>query len=170
MVTHSSILAWEIPWTEEPCSLQFIVLHRIRHTWSNLAGMHTQDIYTMDYYSATKKNEIMPFAATWMHLEMATLSEVRQRRDILWHSLYVESTKKWYKWTYLQNRNKLTDLEKELTVPKGEEWGEGIVREFHINIGTLLYLKWITNKDLPLAQGTLLSVMWQPGWEGVWGE
>ena len=40
---------------------------------------------------------------------------------------------------------------------------------------TLLYLKWITNKD-PLvlgtkeAHGTLLSVTWQPGWEGVWGQ
>ena len=39
-------------------------------------------------------------------------------------------------------------MEKELRVPKGEEWGGGIVREFWINIGTLLYLKWITNKDL----------------------
>ena len=47
----------------------------------------------------------------------------------------------------LQNRNKLT--EKELTVAGGggwEEWGEGIVREFGINMYTLLYLKWITNK------------------------
>ena len=35
-------------------------------------------IYTMEYYSAIKKNEIMPFAATWMDLDMLILSEVRK--------------------------------------------------------------------------------------------
>ena len=35
-------------------------------------------IYTMEYYSAIKKNEIMSFAATWMDLEMTILSEVSQ--------------------------------------------------------------------------------------------
>ena len=30
-VTHSSILAWEIPWTEEPGRLQFMGLQRVRH-------------------------------------------------------------------------------------------------------------------------------------------
>ena len=35
-------------------------------------------IYTMEYYSAIKTNEIMPFAATCMHLEIIILSEVSQ--------------------------------------------------------------------------------------------
>ena len=34
----------------------------------------------MGYYSAIKKNEIMPFAAIWMDLEIIILSEVRQRK------------------------------------------------------------------------------------------
>ena len=32
----------------------------------------------VEYYSAIKKSEIMPFAATWMDLEVITLSEVSQ--------------------------------------------------------------------------------------------
>ena len=35
-------------------------------------------IYSMKYYPAIKKNEIMPFAATWMDLEIAILSEASQ--------------------------------------------------------------------------------------------
>ena len=31
MATHSSILAWRIPWTEEPDGLQSMELHRVRH-------------------------------------------------------------------------------------------------------------------------------------------
>ena len=36
--------------------------------------------YTMEYYSAIKTNEIMPFAATWMDLEMIILSKVSQTK------------------------------------------------------------------------------------------
>ena len=68
----------------------------------------------------------MPFAATQMGLESVMLSEISQRRrNIKWCPLYVESKKKWYKWTYLQNRNRLTDLEKELVVAEGKDWGKG---------------------------------------------
>ena len=37
MATHSSILAWKIPWTEELGGLQSIGSQRVRHDWSNLA-------------------------------------------------------------------------------------------------------------------------------------
>ena len=36
-------------------------------------------IYTMEYYSAIKKSEIMPFAVTWVELETLILSEVSQK-------------------------------------------------------------------------------------------
>ena len=41
-----------------------------------------------------------------------------------------------------------TNLGNEMMAAKGEEWEEGIVREFGMDMCTLLYLKWITNKDL----------------------
>ena len=51
--------------------------------------------YTMEYYSAIKKNAIMPFAATWMDLEIIILNEVSQvKTNITWRYLYVESKKK----------------------------------------------------------------------------
>ena len=33
MATHSRILAWRIPWTEEPGGLQSMASHRVRHNW-----------------------------------------------------------------------------------------------------------------------------------------
>ena len=42
-------------------------------------------IYTMEYYSAIKKNKIMPFAATWMELETLILSEVSQKEKNKYH-------------------------------------------------------------------------------------
>ena len=43
--------------------------------------------YTMEYYSAIKKNEIMPFAAIWMELEIIILSEVSQKEKDKYHMI-----------------------------------------------------------------------------------
>ena len=40
-------------------------------------------IYTMEYYSAIKKNGIMPFAATWIDQEIVIVSEASQRKTTI---------------------------------------------------------------------------------------
>ena len=42
---------------------------------------------TMDYYSAIKKNEIIPFAATWKDLEIIILSEVSRTEKDKYHMI-----------------------------------------------------------------------------------
>ena len=70
MATHSSILAWRIPWT--------------RAWWAPVHGVAE--------------------SRTW--LERLTHTDMEY--------------KMWHKWTYLQNRNRLTDIENKLIVTKGE--------------------------------------------------
>ena len=64
-------------------------LFTIAKTWKQPRCQSTEEwikmlwhMYTMKYYSAIKKNEIMPFAATWMGLEIiiSILSEARERQ------------------------------------------------------------------------------------------
>ena len=43
-----------------------------------------------------------------------------RERQISYDITYMRNLKKWYKWTYLQNRNRFTDLENELMVPGGD--------------------------------------------------
>ena len=77
---------------------------------------------TMEYYSAIKKNEIMPFAATWMDPKIIILSEVRERQMYYNWNLMIPVTNKWtykwYKWTYLQNRNGLIDTANKFKITK----------------------------------------------------
>ena len=40
MEIHSSILAWRIPWTEEPGGLRSIESQRVRHDWSDFFSTH----------------------------------------------------------------------------------------------------------------------------------
>ena len=48
----------------------------------------------LEYYSAIKNNEIMPFAVTWMDSEIVILNEVR-KREILFDIAYKCNLKKW---------------------------------------------------------------------------
>uniref|UniRef100_A0A5G2QS43 Uncharacterized protein n=1 Tax=Sus scrofa TaxID=9823 RepID=A0A5G2QS43_PIG len=67
-------------------------LFTIAKTWKQPKCLLTDNwirkmwyIYTMEYYSAIKKNKIMPFAATWMELEILILSEVSQKEKDKYH-------------------------------------------------------------------------------------
>ena len=48
-------------------------------------------IYTMEYYSAIKKNKVMPFSATWMELEILILREVSQKEKDKSHMISLVS-------------------------------------------------------------------------------
>ena len=67
-------------------------------------------IYTMGYYSATKKKEILPFATTWMDLEGIMLSEVSQTEKDKYCMIFI---------------NELIDTENSLVVDRGGEWRVG---------------------------------------------
>ena len=74
---------------------------------------------------------------------------------------------------YLQNRDsqtKRTNLEKGTW--KGKGWKEGIVRQFEMDMYTLLYLKWVTNRDLLYSTWNsalcYVTVWMGVGFEGEW--
>ena len=85
----------------------------------------------MEYYSAIKNPEIMPFAVTWMELETLILSEISQREKDKYHmiSLILESNK-CHKWTFPQKRKSGT-WRIVLWLPRGRgrewDWGLGLM-------------------------------------------
>ena len=68
--------------------LFFAALFTIAKIWKQPKRSSTDEwikkiryIYTMEYYSAIKKNEILSFATTWMELEVIILSEISQAHE-----------------------------------------------------------------------------------------
>ena len=58
MATHSSILAWRIPWTEESGGLQSLGSQRIVHNWSDLACSHS---------TSQPLSPVSPIITQWAH-------------------------------------------------------------------------------------------------------
>ena len=87
--------------------------------------MDKEDTVYVYTHSATEKNEIMPFAATQMDIQVVTLCEVSQTER--------EKQNIAYKWNLKQNTNKLTDKtetysqtwRKNLWLPEGKGRGKG---------------------------------------------
>ena len=107
----------------------------------------------------------MTFATTWMDLETVILSEVSQTEG-----KYCMTCGIWKEMIQMNSLEKWKQIRKEIhRLREGIYgcWGEAMVREFGMDMYTLLYLKWITNKDLLYGMwSSRLSVMWQPGQEG----
>ena len=76
----------------------------------------------MEHYSAIEKNEIMSFATTWMNLKIIILSEVSQRKTSITYMWNLK--KKKIQMNLFINRNRLTDIENNLMVTKGEGGGK----------------------------------------------
>ena len=70
-------------------------------------------MYTMEYYAAIKKNEILPFARTWMDLEGIMLSEIVRERQIPCDFTHVELKK--------QNKEKKEKQTKKQTLNSKEQ-------------------------------------------------
>ena len=69
-------------------------LFTIARTWKQPKCPSTDDwirkrwyVYTMEYYSAIKTNDIMPFAETWVELETLMLSELSQKDKDKYHMM-----------------------------------------------------------------------------------
>ena len=77
----------------------------------------------MEYYSTIKINKIMPFAGTWMDLEIIILKEVKQRQNPCITHMW--NLKKMIEMN-LQNRNRLTDIENTLMATKGKGGGRAV--------------------------------------------
>ena len=112
-------------------------------------GMDEEDMVQIHdgTYKAIKKNKINAICNNVDgHIDYHTKWGKSDREiNIIWSYLYVES-KKWYIWTYLQHRNRLTDKENKLTKGKREEQ---IRRLVLTHTHTIIYK--IDNQGVPVV-------------------
>ena len=102
--------------------------------------------YTMEYYSAIKRSKLMPLAATWMDPENVMLCELSQTgKEKYCMTFFICGIVKGMIQINLLTKQKETHTLREQA---NGCHGDGMVREFWMDMYTQLYLKWIICKDL----------------------
>ena len=109
----------------------------------------------IEYYSAIKKNETMPFAATWIDLETTILSEVSQKEKDKYHMMSLMCGMQNMLSMNLSMKQKQTNRHRRSTCAcQGVEEGEGLT-------GSLGFVdanyKWVNNKALLFSTGNYIQ-------------
>ena len=76
-------------------------------------------IFTMEYYSAIKKSEIMPFAATWMDLEMIILNKVSEKETKIPYDITYMWNLKYDTNELIYKTDRLMDIKNRFAVSRG---------------------------------------------------
>ena len=69
-----------------------------------------------------KRNKFESTEVRWMNLEPVIQNEVTQKEKNKCNIAYMWSLEKWYRWTYLQRRNRVSDIENNRVVSSGGRW------------------------------------------------
>ena len=124
-------------------------------------------IYTMEYYPATKRNEIRSFLEIWVDPESVIQSKVREKQ-ILYINGYRWNLEKWYRWTYFQGQNRDADMENGHVDPVGRWGGWDKLGDWDWHTYTSM-----CKMESYKAQEAQLSALWWPralglgrGWDG----
>ena len=129
MATHASILAWRIPWTEEPGRLQSRRSNRVGHAWSNLAW-HEEEacsgIHSLKAASFLAKVTVLILTELfpWSFFTHQMGNSAYTRHLTVLFCFLKEESVRWYN-GYQRSWSILTDLENKLTAAGGKDAGMG---------------------------------------------
>ena len=83
MATHSSILAWRIPWTEDPGGLQFMGLQRVGHDWATEHSVYVSILFSQ--FVAPLLPLLCPKSVLYVCISISALQKVHQYHFYSFH-------------------------------------------------------------------------------------
>ena len=122
----------ETPDQKNPCTPMFIAAQfTIAKYWKQPKCPSANEwikkrwyIYTMEFYTAERKEELIPFATAWMELESIMLSEISQAVRDKYHMISLLTGTKSTKEKSKQTITRDIEVKNNLTIARGE-WGGG---------------------------------------------